>query len=329
MATIKDVAKRAGVALSTASCALNGDDKVKPSTRLKVLEAAKELNYQKNGFATDLKRTTTKTIAVIVEGFSGPFFSQLLKGLHEVVSQRGYDLIACSSNVGQDSTAVKYLKEKRTDGAIVLHHNISEQLISESAREGFPIIVLNRPLELDNIASVYTDDFSGGQMGADYLIGLGHTRIAFVGGSPKSQANDRRYAGFLTSLTNHGLQEQSKWNVHGDFTRIGGYQATKMLVLQGDLPTAIFYANDEMAIGALEAFKELGIQVPRDISIIGYDNSELSEFVNPTLTTLKQPKYEMGILAAHLMFQALGGEKLNHKYKLPVELIERNSCRKL
>jgi LacI family transcriptional regulator len=327
MATIKDVAKLAGVSLSTASYALNGHEKISEATREKVLEAAKQLNYQKNGFASDLKRSRTKTIALILRDLSGPYYSELIRGVQETAIEHGYDLIACSSFGGADSTAIKFLAEKRVDGAIVLAHNLNDAKIIDSAREGFPIIVLDRQLEGEHIINVSVDNEHGAFMATEFLIKNGHKNIAYISGPPKSLDNKLRFKGYQQALHQFGLDYQSKWNISGRFTSEGGYTATKLLIAQGNLPDAIFYANDEMAVGGLKAFKEAEIRVPEDISIIGFDDILLAEYVNPSLTTIRQPKYEVGALSAHLIFQALDGERLDQNYKLPTELIVRNSCR--
>ncbi|MCA1319675.1 LacI family transcriptional regulator [Bacillus tianshenii] len=327
MATIKDVAKLAGVAVSTASYALNNVNKVSPATMKKVQEAARELNYMKNGFASDLKRTKTNTIALILKDLSGPFYSELIKGVQEVTIRNGYDLIACSSVGGAQSTAVKFLKEKRVDGAIILAHNISDDIILESAREGFPIVVLDRKIDHPFVFGVEVDNFHGGYLATEHLIEKGHREIAFVSGPIDSHDNAMRFEGYQEALKHHGIPYQSKWKVFGDFTREGGYRATKMLIAQRDLPQAFFYANDEMAIGGLQALKENKISVPNDISIIGYDDIQLSEYVSPPLTTIRQPKYEVGALAVHVVFQALSKEKMEQYYKLSTELISRNSVK--
>ncbi|TJY40815.1 LacI family transcriptional regulator [Cohnella pontilimi] len=328
MATIKDVAKLAGVAVSTASIALNGDSKVTPSTRQKVLEAALRLNYQKNGFAMDLKRSQTRTIALILSDLSGPYYSELIRSVQEVTLSKGYDLIACSSVGGRDSTAVKFLREKRVDGAIVLAHNISDEDILDAARERFPIVVLDRVLQGEFIIQVLVDGMQGGYSAADYLIRKGHRSIAFISGPPNSYDNRQRYEGFRKALEEHGIAEMPKWNLSGGFQQEGGYQATKMLVMQGDLPSAVFYANDEMALGGLKAFAEAGIRVPEDVSVIGYDDIQLAEYTRPGLTTIRQPKYEAGALSAHILFQCVEKHTVDNKdYKLAVELVERGSCR--
>nr|WP_205825197.1 LacI family DNA-binding transcriptional regulator [Bacillus sp. RO1] len=328
VATIKDVAKLAGVAVSTASYALNNVNKVSPATMKKVQEAARELNYMKNGFASDLKRTKTNTIALILRDLSGPFYSELIKGVQEVTTAHGYDLIACSSVGGTQSTAAKFLKEKRVDGAIILAHNITNDIVLESAREGFPIVVLDRKIDHEFVYQVEVDNFHGGYAATEYLINKGYREVGYVSGPMNSHDNQMRFDGYMAALREHGIQYQNKWKLSGDFTREGGYRATKMLIAQRQLPEAIFYANDEMAIGGLQAFKENKISVPDDISIIGYDDIQMAEYVNPPLTTVRQPKYEVGALAVHVVFQALAKEDtVENYYNLSTEIVERKSVK--
>lgn len=325
MVTIKDVAKHAGVALSTASYALSGSDKVSPKTREVVLQAAKELNYQKNGFAMDLKRKSTKTILLILSDLSGPYYSELIRGTQEVTLSNGFDLIACSSVGGADSTAYKFLQERRVDGAIVLDPNISEHLLRESAREGCPIVVMDRYVEGDFIMNVAADNVQGGYEATRYLIGQGHRDIAWIGGPSNSLGSQHRKEGYLKALQEEGIVN-TKWMLVGNFTEEGGYHSTKVLLMQEERPTAIFYGNDEMAIGGYKALREFGLSVPEDVSIVGFDDIQVAEYLSPPLTTVRQPKYEMGTMAAHLVFQAMGGEYVNKSYKLKIELIERLSC---
>ncbi|PPA69871.1 LacI family DNA-binding transcriptional regulator [Jeotgalibacillus proteolyticus] len=327
MATIKDVARLAGVAISTVSYALNGSEKISPATREKVIGAARQLNYQKNGFASDLKRTKTNTIALILSDLAGPYYSELTKGVQEVSVANGYDLIACSSKGGPLSTATKFLKEKRVDGAIILAHNISDEVIVESARQGFPIIVLDRHLENEFVIQVEVDNFQGGFVATEHLIEKGLKDIAFISGPPRSHDSKMRYKGYATALKEYKLDVNGKWEIHGDFTREGGYRATKMLIAQGRLPEAVFYANDEMAIGGIQAFQENKIRIPEDISVIGYDDIQLAEFMTPPLTTIRQPKYEAGALAMHIILQQLAGVEVNSYYKLSTELITRKSVK--
>jgi LacI family transcriptional regulator len=328
MATIKDVAKLAGVALSTASYALSGDSRVSSKTRSKVLDAARQLNYRKNGFAMDLKRSRTKTIALILTDLSGPYYSELIRSVQEVALTNGYDLIACSSIGGRDSTAVKFLREKRADGAIILAPNIRDEVLIETSGPQFPIVVMDRPLCSEYLVNVLVDGEQGGYTATRYLLENGHRHVAYISGSSDSYDNHLRYQGYLRALAEAGLEEQSKWRLSGNFVREGGYNATKMMIMQGSLPSAVFYGNDEMAIGGLKAFEESGISVPDDVSVIGYDDIQLAEYVNPPLTTIKQPKSEAGSLAAHLLFQILGGESVKQSYMLTTEMMERASAGK-
>ncbi|MBO8156963.1 MAG: LacI family DNA-binding transcriptional regulator [Bacillaceae bacterium] len=327
MTTIKDVAKLAGVAVSTASYALNGKQKISEETRRKVFEAAKKLNYQKNGFASDLKSKSTKTIALILSDLSGPYYSQLIQGVQDVSYENGYNLVACSSFGGYNSTAVKFLMEKRVDGTIVFAHNIENDLLVQAAHESFPIIALDRSIESDHIVSIEVDNEQGGYLATKHLVELGHKHIAYVSGPVTTHDNILRFKGYQRALKEHNLPYKSKWNISGNFTREGGYNAAKLLISQKDLPSAVFFANDEMALGGLRAFKEKGIEVPKDISVIGFDDIQLAEYTRPSLTTIRQPKYEMGALAAHILYQLLKGEETENFYKLSTELIIRESTK--
>jgi LacI family transcriptional regulator len=199
----------------------------------------------------------------------------------------------------------------------------------ESARESFPIVVLDREIQGDHLINVLVDGEKGGYMATDYLIRKGHRKIAYISGPARSYDNRQRYKGFKRALEEHGIEEKPKWNFSGNFKREGGFQAINMLILQGDMPTAIFFGNDEMALGGMKALSEAGYRIPEDVSIVGFDDIYLAEHVRPALTTIRQPKYEAGTLAAHLLFQCLEGEFVNKRYKLAVELIERESCREI
>ncbi|GGF98012.1 LacI family DNA-binding transcriptional regulator [Paenibacillus abyssi] len=328
MATIKDVAKMAGVSISTVSYALNNHAKVSKKTKQKIMDAARQLNYQKNGLASDLKKNSTRTIAIIVTDLAGPHYAELVKGIQEVTLSKGYDLLACSSVGEETSTAVKFLTEKRVDGAIVLSHNIDEDIIIQSARKEFPIILLDRKVDSDFVVSIEVDNEEGCHMAAEYLIEQGHRDIAFISGNSIGSLHVQRVRGYESALRKHGLDGKSRLHQFGLFNQDNGYSMTKMLIAQGNLPTAIMYANDEMAIGGIKAFKEYGIEIPSDVSIIGFDDIELAQYVRPALTTVMQPKYERGALAAHLIFQILEGQDTQDYYKFSTQLVLRDSVQK-
>lgn len=326
MSTIKDVASLAGVAISTASYALNNNPRISDETRDKVLAAARQLNYQPNGIARDLKSNKTNTIGLILSDLSGPFYSELIKGIQSVTIANGYDLIAVSSIGGENSTAVKFLKEKRTDGIIVLAHNISNKLISSAAREDMPVVLLDRPLKSEYVLNIQVDNEGGAYKAVKHLISLGYDEIIYLGGPNNSYDNLKRFEGYKRALKDNGISFSGRWLYQGGFTKEGGYNAAKLMLLQNDLPDAVFAGNDEMAIGAIEAFKQAGVKIGKDIAIVGFDDIQLAEYVTPSLTTVKQPMREMGSLAAQQIFQALNGNFLTEHILLETELIIRESC---
>ncbi|PAF32744.1 LacI family DNA-binding transcriptional regulator [Paenibacillus sp. 7516] len=326
MITIKDVAKRAGVASSTVSCVLNAKDNVSELTRQKVLGAASELNYVKHGPASELKRKNTQTIGVMVHDMSSPYFSDLVPGIESAIKSHGYDLIVCSSMGGEKSTANRYIREKRIDGAIVIAQDIPDELLTEAAAREFPIVVMDRQLANEHIVNVLMDDDQGGYLATKYLIDQGHRTIAYINGPFNSDCNLLRYQGFLRALSEADIEEKSEWRLSGQFCKESGYHAAKMLIEKG-LPSAVFFANDDMAIGGLEAFREHHISVPEQISVVGFDNIHVSQYVSPPLTTFRQPKTDAGLLAGHLLIQMLNGEQVKSVFTLDIQCVERQSVR--
>ncbi|GAA5346782.1 LacI family DNA-binding transcriptional regulator [Planifilum fimeticola] len=325
MATIKDVAKLAGVSISTASLALNNQPHVREETRKKVLEAAKQLNYQPNGIARDLKSSKTYTIGLILADLAGPFYSELIRGIQDVTASNGYDLVALSA-VGENPKSVRYIQEKRTDGMIIMAHNISTEMIRKAARPDFPIIVLDRKMEADHIYSVGVDNRKAAFEAVSYLLKKGYRRIGYLGGPSNSTDNQQRFLGYRDALKAQGLKVEPKWCLQGRFVKEGGYQAVKLLAAQDLLPEAIFSANDEMAIGAMEALEERGIKVPQEVAIVGFDDIQLARYVRPALTTVRQPMYDMGSMAASLLFRLFQKDRSVRSVMLETELIIRESC---
>lgn len=324
MATLKDVAKKAGVAVSTASYALNNNKKISLPTRKKVLKAAKELNYKKNGPAADLKKRSSNIIALILSDLTGPYYSEIIKGVQDTALQYNYDLIVCSSNTGfsdgRESTGIKFLKEHRVDGAIVLSHAIKNEVLLETVQNGFPIVVVDRDLSSEHLTNISNDNYDGGFKATKYLIELGHEKIAIISGPTDTLVSNERFEGYKDALSAHDLTLQLKWIFNGEFTSQSGYQMTKILLSQNDLPTAVFYGNDEMAIGSIKAITEKGLSIPEDISIVGFDGIDLTELINPTLTTINQSKYEIGSLCARYLIHRLKGEEVPTNTNLKTEL---------
>jgi len=326
MVTIRDVAKKAGVSISTASYALNDSGPVSQETRQRVLKAAQELKYHPNANARHLRSSKTNTIGLIVSDLAGPFFSELIRGVQEKTLAADYDLMAISAIGGFDSTAAKFLKERRTDAIIIFAHNLDDGLIKSAARRDMPIVLIDRPIEGKYIINIKVDNFEGAYKATEYLISRGHEEIAYISGSEDSYDNEQRFEGYKAALEANGMKYNPDLIYRGNFVEAGGYAAAKLMISKGYVPRAIFAANDEMAIGAINAFGESGVKVGEDVAIIGFDDIRIARYVVPPLTTMRQPTYEIGCLAVNLVLRALAGDFPESKIMLPAELIIRRSC---
>lgn len=328
MATIKlkDIARLANVSITTASYALNNRPEVREETKKRVLDIAREYNYKPSGIARDLKMKKTKTIGLILSNLAGPFYTEIINGIEEITFSSGYNLVVCSSYGGKNSTAVRYLKEKRTDGILLMASDIEDEIIFKSANSNFPIVLLDRDLKGDYIWSATVDNEKGAYKAVEHLIKLGYSNIGYLSGPNISLDNKQRYEGYKKALETNKLKLRNEWIIHGQFTRSGGYTAAQALIAKKSYPEAIFCANDEMAIGAIEAFGDAGIKVPDQIAIVGFDDIELATYITPSLTTVKHPKYLLGNTVTHMLIQALKNDFNISNIKLDTQLIIRESC---
>jgi len=327
MVTIKDVAKAAGVAVSTASYALNGVDKVSEQTKEKVLKKAKELNYTPNSIARNLKTRKTELIGLFVHDINGPFYDKLIKGIQEVVNQKGYGLIIFCDSGQKPGTSCSFLRERRIDGAIIISPNISNEQVRDLALEGFPIVVLDRKLAADNLYSVVVDNEKGANEAVQHLIDLGNRKIGFISGPDDSYDNKERLKGYINTLRNNSLEINYEYVLNGKFTEESGYELIiKFLKENKELPTAFFSSNDEMAIGAIRALQEGKIRVPEDVAIVGFDDILISSYIQPKLTTVRRPMYELGSFSAHMLMNILSGKSNRSSMVFSTDLIIRESC---
>lgn len=327
MITIKDVAKAAGVSISTASYALNGVDKVSEKTREKVIKIAKELNYTPNSVARNLKTKKTELIGLFVHDINGPFYDKLIKGIQEVVNIKGYELIVFCDSGQKPGTSYNFLKERRIDGAIIISSNITNEQIQNIASKDFPIVVLDRYLNAENLCNVVIDNKKGAKDAVQYLIDLGHKKIGFISGPDKSYDNEERFKGYVDTLSSNSMEVNYQHILKGKFTEESGYDAIKnFLKEKEELPTAFFSSNDEMAIGAIKALQEENYRIPEDVAIVGFDDILISSYIQPKLTTVRRPMYEMGSFSAHILLSMLLGKSAKSSMILSTELIIRESC---
>lgn len=320
MVSIKDIAKKAGVAISTVSYALNGSPKVTEETRAKILEAAKELNYIPNAAARTLKKRNTNIIGAFFTDYGGSFFGELLKGMRKALNDQGYDLIACT---GKDSH--RFLPEGIIDGAIILDAHFSDKELLSYAERGHRLVVLDRELDHKNIERVLLDNRMGTKLAIEYLIENGHENIILLTGPPESFDSLQRLNAAMELLKEFPTVKYTI--IQGEFDRESGKRAAREITEKYERPVAVFSFNDEMAIGMYHFLANTDLRIGEHIQIISFDNIELSRFVHPALTSIHYSKEEWGEVAANQLLQLIQEEKTEPQI-ISVQLIERDSVMK-
>jgi len=296
--TIKDVAKKAGVSISTASYALNNRPNVNPKTREKILEVAESLGYYPNAHARNLKTRKSRNIGVFIYGFGGPIFSDLLEGINLELQKKDYNIIVSS---GKASSII--LRERGVDAAIIFDNNISDQEIMQYSRN-HPIVVLDRYLEGKNVFhSMIENQHLVYNFMSEIIEEKKFKKISYLSGPIDSFNNQERYKGFLQALEDKGLKEYQ--HIEGDFTISSGYKAGLELISKNDFPDFIYCANDELAVGLIKAFNEKGIEIPNKISLAGFDGIALNEYITPKLTTIEINHFEWGRQIAGFLTKVL------------------------
>jgi LacI family transcriptional regulator len=330
-ATIKDVARESGLNISTVSRALNNGYGVNDQTREHVIAVAARLNYRPNRIARGLVTGRSHSLGLIVSDIRNPFFGEVARGAEDAARAGSCDLVLCNSDLDAEKQMkyVQSLLEKRIDGIMMNSVSmLSREQQAQLAGSGVPIVLLNRPASNHTFSTVCADNESGGALAAQYLLGLGHRKIAHLTG-PRQHGNlSDRTRGFVRALQSAENPVQPIVR-HGKFNFDGGTELTRKLLDEHPDVTAIFAANDVMAFGVVQAALDRGLRIPEDLSLIGFDNIEFSVIVNPPLTTIHQPKYEMGYAAVDILLRLAHnkGKQMPEHRRLGVELIERQSCR--
>jgi DNA-binding LacI/PurR family transcriptional regulator len=331
--TIKDVARESGVNISTVSRALNNVYGVHKKTREHVLAVASRLKYRPNRVARGLVTGRSHTLALVVSDIRNPFFAEVARGAEDAARGGGCDLLLCNSDLdaAKQMQYIHSLLEKRVDGILmnsVAVLNRAQQRDLDKCP--VPIVLLNLAASRKTFSTVCADNEAGGALAAGYLLKLGHRAIAHITGPQHHGNMTGRDHGFVNAIASARVAPEPIV-LHGENSFHGGYHLTRQLLEQHPNVTAIFAANDIMAFGAARAIYESQRRIPDDISLIGFDNVELSAVVHPPLTTIHQPKYEMGKTAVEILLRlaAKNSDRKPEHRVLGVELIERQSCRPL
>lgn len=320
MVSIKDIAKKAGVSISTVSYALNGSEKVTKETAARILGIAEELNYVPHAAARLLKTRQSNLIGIFLTDFNGSFYGDLLQGVKDYLSRNGYDLLVCSGKRSR-----RLIPERMIDGAIVLDESFSDEEIIQYANKGHKIVVLDRELHHPNLNQVLLDNKAGAALAMEYLIGLGHDKIYAVTGPIGSyDANQRLRAVKQTVERNPRLEFIE---IPGDFGKDSGEAAARRIEAEYSRPVAVFCLNDEMAIGAYRYLRNhSSLVIGKQIHLIGFDNIELSQFSQPRLSTIDYSMFKWGALASEQLLKILSGESVDHE-RIYVTLVQGESVK--
>lgn len=333
---IHDVARLAGVSIGTVSKALNNYPGVKPSTREKIIAIAKQYDFHPNPLARGLITKRSGTVGFFLNdavrsGLLHPFFQRVIQGCKSVLGLAGYDMVLfTNAYYTEDRRANDYLRRalaRHVDGVILMGMDRQDVGARELVASELPCMSIDLPFMGLRAGTVSADNAGGADQAIDYLVSLGHTKIAFVGDRYASQPGEDRRRGFDLGLRRHNLLCPDSWRQYGDFSRESGYAAMQRLLKLENRPTAVFAIGDLMALGCLDALHEAGISVPEQVSVIGFDDIELADYTRPRLTTVRQPIEEMGRLAGHALLELLEMENMDPPHIiLQTELVIRESC---
>jgi LacI family transcriptional regulator len=328
--TLKDIAKASNVDVSTVSRSLTGSYGINKDTREKVLAMAAQLNYHPNRVARGLATGRSHTIGLIVSDIRNPFFAEVARGAEDAACAAGCEVVLCNSDLdaAKQMRYIQSLLDKRVDGILmnsIAQFNRAQQ--EQLTNSEVPVVLLNRPRSGSNFSTIAADNNEGGYLAGEYLLRRGHRSVANITG-PREHANMRdRSRGLLRAFASTAPRD-TPLMLHGEQTFKGAYEMARTVLAKYPRVTAVFTGNDVMAFGAARAFLEAGLEIPRDISIIGFDNLELSAVMHPPLTTIHQPKYEMGRAGVEMILAAVENKepRLAEHRTLGVRLIERQSC---
>lgn len=314
--TLKDIAKELGVSVSTVSRSINGKSVVNEKTRQRVLEASKKYLYVPNEVARSLQKSSTQTIAVVLPDISENFFGTIVKSIENVVSRAGYMIILADSheNPEKERKYLDMLQKRRVDAVVLATVDCSGETAEPFIESDVPVVFIDNIPSLNNIDSITVDNCKAVEMGVDHLVSNGHKRIATIIGSTEETTGVERLRGYEQALINNGLELDKRLIEYGDYKQLSGYEAMKRLINNKDKApfSAVIVTSEKMTYGALTAIKECSLNVPEDISVVGFDIHNLSGVQEITITSVYQPEEIIGQKVGELLL-----DRLNKKSDLP------------
>lgn len=329
MVTISQVAKRAGVSSTTVSHVINETRFVSSAVRERVQQAMDELGYQPNALARSLRRGETHTLGLILPDSSNPFFAEVTQNVEVAAFDQGYNVILCNAegSPAKERLYLDVLQKRQVDGLILLSTGEDGESLSQSLRRDIPIVLVDRDLPTADADVVLADNRSGAFLATSHLLQLGHRRIGCISGPSHITPSARRVSGYIDALADSGIAFSDTLVVRGDFHPESGRVGAHVLLGRPDRPTAIFACNDLMAIGVVRAASERGINVPTDLSVVGFDDIQLASYITPSLTTVVQPKAEMARTAVQLLVERMTDRSLSARRRVlsPMLVVRESS----
>lgn len=333
--TIKELAKELGISKSTVSRALRDSPEIGAETKKRVLELARARNYSPNPFALSLLNRRTYSIGVIVPDIANPFFSSVIGGIEDVAYQRGYQVMIYQSHEAyeRELSCTRHIAARRADGVLISVSSSTRdhEHLKELAENSIPVVFFDRAVDEIQTHKVLVDDYEGSYKATQHLIQEGCRKIAHIGGNTNLTISRSRAQGYKDALITHGLEVRDEWILTGEFRHETGYNAAYQLMALKQRPDAIFAASDRIAIGAHAALRHLGYRMPEEVALMGFSDLAISSLLDPPLSTMVQPTFEMGQQAAELILDLIESKKppiLFETRVLKPELMIRKSSQK-
>lgn len=314
---------------ATVSHVINETRFVSDELKARVCQVMRELNYRPDAIARSLRRKETQNIGMIVPDISYPFLAEVARGVEDAGFELGYNVILCDSdgNLEMEANYIGLLQEKKVDGIVFVAAGESSSHVQALIEQGVPVVVVDRELPGVEVDTVMADNVGSGYQATEHLVGLGHRRIGCIAGPQMLGISNKRVEGYRRALEQHGIPLREELIARGDFRCRGGYEAMRELLALDEPFTAVFACNDLMAVGAICATSKKKLRMPQDIAIIGCDDIALASFTNPSLTTVAQPKHEMGAAAVEMLVERIRDKSRPPARRfLPTELVLRDSC---
>jgi LacI family transcriptional regulator len=332
MATIREVAESAGVSYATVSHVINNTRLVSQETRERVLAAMDALNYRPNALARSLRQGKTNTLGLVLPDSANPFFAEISRSIEDEAFKKGYSVFLCNTelDIQRELFYVDVLSKKQVDGIIFVAAGDQVDSLDFLRSRNMPVVLIDRDLPNVEVDAVLSDNQLGGFLATRHLLDLGHTRIACIAGPSSITPSAERIIGYRRALEEAGLSYDENLILRGDYHAQSGLEVTHSILKMDPRPTAIFALNDLMALGALRAAAEAGCSIPKDLAVVGYDDLEIAHFTNPPLTTIAQPKKEIGAQAVHLLVDRMSQRsRPPSRLVLAPELIIRRSTQEI